>query len=89
MKLGTKINSNMLNLMVMFIFYVFNWKYPFWANLGKSFVEDETWHQDWLEYDEFDGYVWYISFGKQIFILVNFGSKSQNCAIKMKLRYLS
>ena len=57
MKFGTKINSNMLNLMVMFIFYVFDWKYPFWVNLGKSFVENETWHQDWLEYDEFDGYV--------------------------------
>ena len=36
LKFGTYTNSNMQNSMVMFIFFVFDWKYPFWANLIKK-----------------------------------------------------
>ena len=32
-KFGTYTNSNMQNSMVMLTFPVFEWKYPFWANL--------------------------------------------------------
>ena len=33
LKFGTYTKSNMQNSMVMFKFFVFDWKYPFWANL--------------------------------------------------------
>ena len=36
MTLATKNNSNMLNLLVMFICHVLNWKYIFWANLVQK-----------------------------------------------------
>ena len=36
LKFGTYTNSNMQNSMVMFIFLVFAWKYPFWANLVQK-----------------------------------------------------
>ena len=36
LKIGTYNNSNMQNSMVMFIFFVFDWKYPFWANLVQK-----------------------------------------------------
>ena len=35
-KFGTYTNSNMQNSMVMLIFLVFEWKYPFWANLVQN-----------------------------------------------------
>ena len=36
LKFGTYTNSNMQNSMVMFIFFVFDRKYPFWANLVQK-----------------------------------------------------
>ena len=36
LKFGTYTNSNMQNSMVMFIYFVFDWKYPFWANLVQK-----------------------------------------------------
>ena len=36
LKFGTYTNSNMHNSMVMFILSVFDWKYPFWANLVQK-----------------------------------------------------
>ena len=36
LKFGTYTNSNMQNSMAMFIFLVFEWKYPFWANLVQK-----------------------------------------------------
>ena len=36
LKFGTYSNSNMQNSMVMFILSVFDWKYPFWANLVQK-----------------------------------------------------
>ena len=36
LKFGTYTNSNMQNSMVMFILSVFDWKYPFWANLVQK-----------------------------------------------------
>ena len=33
LKFGSDINSNMQNSMVIFTFFVFDWRYPFWANL--------------------------------------------------------
>ena len=36
LKFGTYTNPNMQNSMVMFIFSVFDWKYPFWANLAQK-----------------------------------------------------
>ena len=37
LKFGTKTNSNMQNSMMMFTFFVFNNKYPSWANLIQKF----------------------------------------------------
>ena len=36
LKFGSYSNSNMQNSMVMFILSVFEWKYPFWANLVQK-----------------------------------------------------
>ena len=36
LKFGTKTNLNMQNLVVLFTFSVFDWKYPFWANLVQK-----------------------------------------------------
>ena len=36
LKFGTYTNSNMQNSMVMFSFFVFDRKYPFWANLFQK-----------------------------------------------------
>ena len=36
LKFGTYTNSNMQNSIVMFTFSVFDWKYPFWANLVQK-----------------------------------------------------
>ena len=36
LKFGTYTNSNMQNSMVMFIFFVFDRKYPYWANLVQK-----------------------------------------------------
>ena len=36
LKLGTQTNSNMLNSMARFTFFVFDWNYPFQANLVKK-----------------------------------------------------
>ena len=36
LKFGTYTNSNMQNSMVMFIFFVLEWKYPFGANLVEE-----------------------------------------------------
>ena len=36
LKFGTYANSNMQNSTVMFTFSVFDWKYPFWANLVQK-----------------------------------------------------
>ena len=37
LKFGISTNSNMQNLIKMFIFSVFDWKYPFGANLVLKF----------------------------------------------------
>ena len=37
LKFGTSSNSNMQNSMLMFILSVFDWKYPFAANLAQKF----------------------------------------------------
>ena len=36
MKFGTYFNSSMLNFMVIFNFFHFNWKYAFWTNLVQK-----------------------------------------------------
>ena len=36
LKFGTYTNSNMHNSVVIFTFSVFDWKYPFWANLVQK-----------------------------------------------------
>ena len=36
LKFGTCTNSNVQNSVVMFTFSVFNWNYPFWANLVQK-----------------------------------------------------
>ena len=35
-KFGTQTNSNMQNSMVMFKFFIFDWKYSFWLNLVQK-----------------------------------------------------
>ena len=45
LKFGTYTNSNMQNSMVMFIFFVFDRKYPFWANLVQNIkIATLTWN---------------------------------------------
>ena len=45
LKFGTYTNSNMKNSMVMFIFFVFGRKYPFWANLVQNIkIVTLTWY---------------------------------------------
>ena len=45
LKFGTYTNSNMQSSMVMFIYFVFDWKYPFWANLvQKSKIISSSWN---------------------------------------------
>ena len=48
MKVGTYTNSNMMNLVVMFICSTFDGKYPFWANLVRKAktVSDKIWYLD-------------------------------------------
>ena len=36
LKFGTYTNSNMQNSIMLFSFFVFEWKYPFWANLVQK-----------------------------------------------------
>ena len=36
LKFGTKTNSNMQNLMMLFILFVLYWNYNFWANLVQK-----------------------------------------------------
>ena len=78
----------MLNWMVMFIFSVLDWKYPFGANSVKkikSSVEDQTWYLDWLECAMV---MFIISLSESKFSFwTNLVKK--NCVIKMKLWYLS
>ena len=37
LKFGTWNNLSLLNSMVIFTFYILNWKYSFWANLIQKF----------------------------------------------------
>ena len=36
LKFGTETNSNMQNSMTLFSFFIFEWKYPFWANFVQK-----------------------------------------------------
>ena len=48
----------MQNSMLMFIFFVFDWNYPFWANLVKKVklsIKAEIWYLDQFECAEFNG----------------------------------
>ena len=45
-KIGIQIDLNMLNSMVIFIFFVLEEKHSFWAKLGKKskwYISDKTW----------------------------------------------
>ena len=56
LKLGNLIDSDMHNSMMMFIFPIFHWKYPFWANLVQKIkIACEIRFLDLLEYPEFSG----------------------------------
>ena len=45
LKFGTYSNSRMQNSMMLFIFLVFQWKYPFWANLVQKIkIVTLTWN---------------------------------------------
>ena len=55
----------------MFIFYVFDHKYLFWANLVQKLkvnVQIEIWYKDQFEYAKFNGGAYFVCFTLKIAI---------------------
>ena len=68
--------------MVTLVFSALDWKYSFgqiWSKKSNLPIKNEPWHLDWLEYAELDGDIYYISLGKQIFILENKCRTLESC----------
>ena len=72
----------------MFIFFVFEWKYLFWANLVQK-VKIISWSQNLVaRLIRICRIQWYYSlfcFWVEIPFLGKFGPKSQNCHFKLKI----
>ena len=86
-KFGTQTNLNMSNLMVMFTFSVFDWKYPFWENLVpklKTIVQSEIGTQTYLNIQNSIVLFAFFYFRLKISFLGKFGSKNPNCQVKLK-----
>ena len=67
MKLGAENNSNMLNLMMIFIYSVLDNKYLFLGKFdSKLFLWGEVWYFDWFIFAEFDDDVQFFCFGSKI-----------------------
>ena len=71
MKRGVRTNLNMLNLMVMLKFYL-------WTR-NTLFGQDEAWWLDYFEYGEFDYFVVFSCFVREIHILGKFSTKKRSC----------
>ena len=88
-KVGDKTNPNMQNLMMMFTFSDFDYKYPSWANLVHIFkIVCSKWNliqrliwickiQWWC--------LFYVLDWKQLPFLDKLGPKNQNCQFKLKI----
>ena len=79
MKCGTLTNSNMQNSMVMLTLSVFDWNYPFWADLVENGDFNFSWNlAPWLIqiYAEFSGGVPFLCFRLEIPFLGKFGQNN-------------
>ena len=90
LKFGTYSNSSMQNSMVMFILSVFDWKYPFWANLVQK-IKIISWSWNLVtRLIRICRIHWccsfFFSFWVEIPFLGKFGPKNRNCHFKMKFR---
>ena len=68
-------------------FSVFDWKFPFWANLVRKIRIvglAEIWYLHWFEYAEFNGGIHFSCFRWEAPFLGKFGSKNHNCQFKLK-----
>ena len=85
LKFGTCTNSSMENSMLMFTFFVFKQKYPFWANLIAKFKIDclkWNWVPRLIRILTITW--WCLHFRLEIPFLGKFGPKNQNCQFKLK-----
>ena len=87
LKFGSQTNSNMQNSMMLFTFFVFEWKYSFWANLVQK-IKIISWSWNLVP-----GLIrifriqWYCSrflFLWEILFFGEFGPKSQTYMFKLK-----
>ena len=67
----------MQNSVVMFIFFAFDLKYSFWANLASKlkFFYGEIWYLDYFEYVEFNDDAQFFFFRPEILFWGNFAQK--------------
>ena len=77
LKFGACTNSNMLNSIVMFTFFVYDWKYPFWGNLVQKIKIIS------LRWNWFYGHRHFFCFSLEIPFLGKFGPKSQTYMFKL------
>ena len=64
------------------LFLLFDWKYPFWANLVQKIKIVSIaviWYLDEFEHGEFNGDALFFWFRLEILFLGEFGPKNQNC----------
>ena len=78
LKFGSCTNSNMLNSIVMFTFFVYDWKYVFWRNLVQKIKIIS------LSWNSFNGHRHFFCFSLEIPFLGKFGPKSQTYMFKLK-----
>ena len=83
-KFGAYTNSNIQNSMVLFFYSVFDWKYPFWANLVEK-VKIISWSWNLVvRLIRICRIQWCNGFWVEIPYLGKFGPKNQNCHFKLK-----
>ena len=74
---------------MLFTFFVFDQKSPFWTNLVKNLkfsVLGETWYLDEFEYAELNGDVHFFRFRPEIPFLGKFGPKNKVVSLWKKLK---
>ena len=81
----------MQNSMMLLTFFVFDWKYPFWANLVQKIkIISLSWKlvltliQNWVSNAELSGHVHFFCFWSEIHSLGKFDPKNQNYQFKLK-----
>ena len=84
LKFSTKSNLNMQASVVMFTFSVFDWRYPFWANLvQKTKIVSFRWNLT-PRLIRICNSVYLVCFRLEILSLDKLGPKNQNCQFKLK-----